>query len=534
MLFNSNSFLFAFLPTVFVGFLLISRHLGVSYAQLWLAAASIIFYGWATWEFVPLLLFSITVNYIIGGTLSRRRIAGRTTPSILGLGVAFNLLLLGYFKYAGFLDANIQAVTGVSLGLMGVVLPIGISFYTFTQIAFLVDAAKGDAAEYDFKRYVLFVTFFPHLIAGPIIHHKEMMPQFARLAPKGQTLENLSVGLVLFAIGLAKKCLIADPLGAFASPIFARAESNEDIHFFIAWAGVAAYTFQIYFDFSGYSEMAIGLARMFGVKFPANFNSPYKASSIIDFWRRWHMTLSRFLRDYVYVPLGGNRKGAMRRYVNLMAVMLVGGLWHGASWTFVLWGGLHGAYLLINHAWRAACDQQLLPVSAVRVTGRASWLLTFFAVTVAWTTFRAESLDGALNLYQAMFLFGGVSLPLEAEPIVRALLPEQWLPAIHFFAENSREQFYLGLIWIGIAATIALHMPNALQITAAAKPTTDFAAVSAEWQKIAQRPALAAFSRNLPRLALGTSGAIACGILLFLAVRTINAAVETEFLYFQF
>jgi alginate O-acetyltransferase complex protein AlgI len=534
MLFNSNTFLFAFLPTVFVGFLLISRYLSASYAQLWLAAASIIFYGWANWGFVPLLLLSITVNYIVGQSLSRRRTMGLPTSGILGCGVGFNLLLLGYFKYAGFLDANVQAVAGVSLGLMGVVLPIGISFYTFTQIAFLVDAAKGEAAEYDFKRYVLFVTFFPHLIAGPIIHHKEMMPQFARLVPKGETLENLSVGLVLFAIGLAKKCLIADPLGSFASPIFARAEAGEELHFFIAWSGVLAYTFQIYFDFSGYSEMAIGLARMFGVKFPANFNSPYKASSIVEFWRRWHMTLSRFLRDYVYVPLGGNRKGAPRRYVNLMAVMLVGGLWHGASWTFVLWGGLHGAYLLINHAWNAACDKHLFPASAVRVVGHASWALTFFAVTIAWVTFRAESLDGAFRLYQAMLLFDGLSLPVEAERVVRALLPETWASSIQFFAENSRQQFYLGLIWIFVAAGIAFLMPNALQITAAARPTTDFAAVSAQWTKVTQKPVLAVLSRNLPRLALGTSGAVACGMLLFLAVRTINAAVATEFLYFQF
>jgi len=534
MLFNSNMFLFAFLPIVFVGFLIITRYLSVSYAQLWLAAASIIFYGWTNWNFVPLLLFSIAANYLIGRTLSRRQNAGLATSAVLGLGVAFNLLLLGYFKYAGFLDANVQAATGVSLGLMGVVLPIGISFYTFTQIAFLVDAAKGAAAEYDFKRYVLFVTFFPHLIAGPIIHHKEMMPQFSRLVPKGETLQNLSVGLVLLAIGLAKKCLIADPLGAFASPIFARAEAGDDIHFFIAWAGVLAYSFQIYFDFSGYSEMAIGLARMFGVKFPANFNSPYRASNIIDFWRRWHMTLSRFLRDYVYVPLGGNRKGELRRYVNLMAVMLVGGLWHGASWTFVLWGGLHGLFLLVNHAWRGANAAQMLPASAVRVVGRTSWALTFFAVTVAWTTFRAESLDGALNLYQAMFLFNGLSLPVEAEQIVRALLPEQWASAVHYFAENSRQQFYLSLIWIGIAATIAFQMPNALQITATAKPTTDFAAVSSDWPKSAGRPLLAGFYRRVPRLALGTSGAIASGLLLFLAVRAINAAVETEFLYFQF
>jgi alginate O-acetyltransferase complex protein AlgI len=534
MLFNSNTFLFAFLPIVLVGFLIITRYLSVSYAQLWLAAASIIFYGWTNWGFVPLLLFSIGVNFVIGRTLTRRQNACLSNSGVLGLGIAFNVLLLGYFKYAGFLDANVYAATGVSLGLIGIVLPIGISFYTFTQIAFLIDAAKGKAAEYDLRRYVLFVTFFPHLIAGPIIHHKEMMPQFARSMPKDETLQNLSVGLLLLAIGLAKKCLIADPLGVFASPIFARAEANEDIHFLIAWTGVLAYSFQIYFDFSGYSDMAIGLARMFGIKFPANFNSPYRASNIIDFWRRWHMTLSRFLRDYVYVPLGGNRKGALRRYVNLMTVMLVGGLWHGASWTFVLWGGLHGLFLLVNHAWRWAQAEHKLPVSIVRLVGRASWALTFFAVTVAWTTFRAESLDGALNLYQAMFLFHGLSLPIEAEQIVRALLPEQWASAVHFFAENSRQQFYLGLIWIGLAAAIAFQMPNALQITAAARPTTDFATVSADWPKSTGKPVLAAFYRRVPQLALGTSGAIVSGMLLFLAVRAINSAVETEFLYFQF
>ena len=268
--------------------------------------------------------------------------------------IAANLALLAYYKYAIFFVANAQRLIGHVGPLPEIVLPLGISFFTFTQIAFLVDAHRGLAREYSFTHYTLFVTYFPHLIAGPILHHREMMPQFDRRSTYTLDWDNVAVGLTMFIIGLFKKTVIADDMAAFASPAFDAAAGGTQLTLLEAWGAALAYTFQIYFDFSGYTDMALGASRMFGIVLPLNFRSPYKAANIIDFWRRWHITLSRFLRDYVYIPLGGNRKTVPRRYENLLLTMLVGGLWHGAGWTFVFWGALHGIYLVVNHGWRIA------------------------------------------------------------------------------------------------------------------------------------------------------------------------------------
>jgi alginate O-acetyltransferase complex protein AlgI len=394
MLFNSYAFIFLFLPIALIGYFALGR-LGHLAPVIWLALASLAFYSASNWQFVLLLLASIAFNYTVGLLLiSKPR---RTVPrfAVLTVGVAGDLLVLGYFKYAGFLATNLDAVfsTGFTLNVL---LPVGISFYTFTQVAFLVDAYRGNVAHYRLPHYALFVSYFPHLIAGPILHHKDMIPQFERAAAKRPDPHLILCGLIIFAIGLFKKTCLADGIQPLVSLAFGPNAPSFDQ----AWIGALAYTFQLYFDFSGYSDMAIGISLMFGIFLPLNFNSPYKATSIIDFWRRWHMTLSQFLRDYLYIPLGGNRHGRTLRYVNLMITMVLGGLWHGAAWTFVIWGALHGAYLCINHAWNnfgPAVSPRFAPLA-----NTAAFILTFLSVVVAWVFFRADSLSTAIYVLSRM------------------------------------------------------------------------------------------------------------------------------------
>ena len=352
MLFNSYEFIFLFLPIVLLGFHLIGKQGHHRVAIAWLVGASLFFYGWWNPAYLLLMLFSVLFNYSVGVSLSNTSGRKLLSKTILTIGVSVNLAILGYFKYANFFVDNLNALSGTNLILNEVILPLAISFFTFQQIAYLVDAYRGKTKEYNFLHYCLFVTFFPQLIAGPIVHHKEMLPQFAKDAVYKLRSKHLAIGITIFALGLFKKVVLADGVSVYATPVFNAAEAGVMLTFFEAWGGALAYTFQLYFDFSGYSDMAIGIARMFGIRLPLNFNSPYKATSIIDFWRRWHITLSRFLRDYLYIPLGGSRKGRVRRYINLMTTMILGGLWHGAGWTFLLWGALHGFYLMINHAKR--------------------------------------------------------------------------------------------------------------------------------------------------------------------------------------
>ena len=394
MLFNSYPFIFLFLPAVLLGYFGLGRT-GNLAPVIWLALASLAFYSFSNWPFVALLLGSIAFNYVIGLLLIARKLRPGLRFAVLTLGVAGDLLILGIFKYAGFLAANLNTIlsTGFTVNIL---LPVGISFYTFTQIAFLVDAYRGNVARYALPHYALFVTYFPHLIAGPILHHKDMIPQFERAAAKRPDPHLILCGLIIFAIGLFKKTCLADGI----QPLVAQAFGPNAPSFDQAWIGALAYTFQLYFDFSGYSDMAIGISLMFGIFLPLNFNSPYKATSIIEFWRRWHMTLSQFLRDYLYIPLGGNRRGPALRYVNLMITMLLGGLWHGAAWTFVVWGALHGAYLCINHAWNHFGPKT--PPRLAPLANAASLVLTFLAVVVAWVFFRADSMSTALSVLSKM------------------------------------------------------------------------------------------------------------------------------------
>ncbi len=353
MLFNSYAFLFLFLPITLFGFFSLSR-MGQSLAAGWLALSSLLFYGFWDARYVTLLLGSIACNFGFGWWLSHAHASGRAwlKRRVLQVAIGVNLSLLAYFKYANFFIDNLSALVGVHWTMAAIVLPMGISFFTFTQIAFLVDAHEGKVREHNPVHYVLFVTFFPHLIAGPVLHHKDMMPQFASPATYRIQWGNVATGLLLLTLGLCKKTLLADEFAPYATAIFqAAGRGDVPLTTYEAWAGALAYTFQIYFDFSGYTDMALGIALMFNVRLPTNFNSPYKATSIIEFWRRWHITLSTFLRDYLYISCGGNRGGEAKTYRNLMITMVLGGLWHGASWTFVFWGGYHGALLIADRHW---------------------------------------------------------------------------------------------------------------------------------------------------------------------------------------
>jgi alginate O-acetyltransferase complex protein AlgI len=424
MLFNSTEFIFAFVPVTVIVFFLLARNWNARAGIAWLSLASLFFYGWWDIRYIPLLCASIVANFVVGRwILSARLLAARFARILVIIGLAANLMLLGFFKYTNFFISNLNEITGLGLFNPQIVLPLGISFFTFTQIAYLVDVSRGEAKEYSFLNYVLFVTFFPHLIAGPIIHHKEMMPQFSRPSVGWVSSAVFSSGVVFFLIGLAKKTVLADSLSAFARPVFDGAAAGAQVTFFEAWTGLLAYTFQIYFDFSGYSDMAVGGALLFGIQLPLNFNSPYQAGNIIEFWRRWHMTLSRFLRDYVYVPMGGNRKGRMRRYVNLLVTMLLGGLWHGAGWTYVIWGALHGFYLLVNHAWHALLSQRGRDPRHQRskLYRLSSLLLTFLAVSIAWVFFRSDNLASALVILKGMIGLNGIVLPSQFV---------EWAPAL--------------------------------------------------------------------------------------------------------
>lgn len=395
MLFNSYEFIFFFLPiTFFVYFWLNKKRLTYA-SKAWMVLASLFFYSWWNIIYLPLILGSILFNFTVGTSISRieneESKKGISRKTLLGFGLASNILLLGYFKYMDFFITNANTLLGTHLDLMHIILPLGISFFTFTQIAYLVDAYRDEVKEMDYLNYTLFVTFFPHLLAGPILHHKEMMPQFDALKNKVINYKNIAGGLFLFSVGLFKKVIIADTFAQWANAGF---QSTEALNLFEAWATSLSYTFQLYFDFSGYTDMALGVALMFNIRLPINFNSPYKALNIQDFWRRWHITLSRFLRDYIYIPLGGNRNGEFRTYSNLFAVFLIGGLWHGASWMFIAWGALHGTAIVLHRAW-----QQM----GLKMNTLLAWFITFNFINITWIFFRAKEWIDAKKILTAMF-----------------------------------------------------------------------------------------------------------------------------------
>ena len=519
MLFNSYAFLFLFLPVTFGGFYLLAR---VSHmlAAGWLAAASLFFYGWWNAAYVGLLLASIVFNYTMGIAIARTLAGGRPAAArlVFILAVAADLLTLGYYKYSNFFLENAAALVGATLQPAEIILPLGISFFTFTQIAFLADTCQGKVREYNFIHYSLFVTYFTHLVAGPILHHAEIMPQFAQASTYRLLAENVAVGLTIFVIGLVKKVLIADGIAPYVGPLFDLPGAGVSPTFFEAWCAVLAYSLQLYFDFSGYSDMAIGLSRMFGVRLPLNFYSPYKAANISELWQRWHMTLSRFLRDYLFVPLGGHRKSAPRRYFSLVTTMVLCGVWHGAGWTYVVFGVLHGAYLAVNQLWRTL--RKRLGHKRRRSTwwGRAfAVLFTFAAWLVGLAFFRSASVPDALNLIAGMAGAHGFALP-DAWLVKWGPLGA-WLVAQGVEFSDARGLVRAGLVnWIVCLLAVCWFAPNPQQIMARFEPALAVPrdAVPARW--LAWRPTWAT--------------ALATAVLAFAAI--VNLHRHSEFLYFQF
>lgn len=456
MLFNSFSFIGVFLPLCLLGWFFAKNLLGMRYALAWLVLASLTFYGMWNPAYLLVLLTSVGVNFWLGGRILQAKNAADEPVAkrwmILGLG--FNLLVLGGFKYAYFFASNLFAVWGELPPFSAPILPLAISFVTFQKIAYLVDCRRGLVTRHNALDYLFFVSFFPQLIAGPIVHHRPLIAQ-TNVAdnPLFKQSEALIAGCSFFAIGLAKKVILADSLAHYASPVFSAAQLSVPAAD-AAWQGMLAYTLQLYFDFSGYSDMAIGLALLFGFRLPINFLSPYQASSMIEFWRRWHMTLSHFLRDYLYIPLGGNRQGVWMRYRNLWLTMLIAGLWHGAGWTFLLWGGLHGAYLLINHAWRYTKSQFSTLEAVARLI--PNWIMvgiTFLFVALAWVLFRAPDLSTANHMLQALAqlpqLIGDSTLPAPVWSSGGALLQG-------FLAASSE----MGWCWVALGMAIVMFTPN--------------------------------------------------------------------------
>ena len=431
MLFNSFEFLFGFLPITLFVFYFFGPRLKSPFTGLWLLICSLFFYGWWNPAYLFLIFFSIAFNYLI----SKRIYPGQKKTLIFG--ITINLLGIVFFKYTDFIIYNLNFVPDLSLGYLNLVLPLGISFYTFQQIAYLVDSYKGTKKEKDLFSYGLFVSFFPQLIAGPIVHHTEMMGQFRNPLLTKLNYDNLSRGLFVFMMGLAKKIVIADSFAQIANKGYANVSTLGSGE---AWASSLAYSMQLYFDFSGYSAMAIGLGLLFNIRLPQNFNSPYKSLSIKEFWRNWHMTLSRFLRDYVYIPLGGNKKGNFRTSVNLMTTFLLGGVWHGAGWTFIFWGFLHGIALVIHREWSK------LGVALPKIP---ALLLTFLFVNITWVFFRADSWNSSLEMLYKMF---------------------SKVPGTEEFYLVSN--YYDLPVWI--AGVVLLFVPNAIEMGRRLKPTLTY------------------------------------------------------------
>lgn len=494
MLFNSSEFLLAFLPITFFVYFYLNHHNAPTAGKSFLVLSSLFFYSWWDIAYLPIIASSMIVNFKLGVYLSDKKEPNPATnkrKTILIIGIISNLLVLAYFKYMDFFITNINYVFDSNISLLNLTLPLAISFFTFQQVAYLVDAYRKEVKEHNFLNYSVFVSFFPQLIAGPIVHHKEMMPQFESIGNRFINYRNVSLGLFIFSVGLFKKVAIADSFAVWANEGF---DSEVELKFFEAWGASLSYTFQLYFDFSGYADMAIGLALMFNIALPINFNSPYKSTNIQDFWRRWHMTLSRFLKDYVYIPLGGNRKGESRIYLNLMATFVLGGIWHGASWTFIFWGALHGIAIVIHRAWSRL---------NIKLWSWLSWLITFNFVNFAWIFFRANNWEDATKVLKGMIDYKDIKLSPEAANFLNYMFDFSY-----FSLTGTKKDYYLNIVafeYILIFGLLAFFLPNTMEI-----------------------------SRNQFRA--NHSWSLICAILLTISIIKIffGGVTSNEFLYFNF
>jgi alginate O-acetyltransferase complex protein AlgI len=500
MIFSSWQFILLFLPITFVIYFWLNHRRLIVAGKIWLVAVSLFFYAYWDLKYLPLISGSMLFNFVVGKNLAKtfNNSLNKSPPSfwrngrklLLVAGIAINLLLLGYYKYTDFLLTNVNAVFGSAYQPFHILLPLAISFFTFTQIVYLVDSYRGETARYSLLNYTLFVTFFPHLIAGPIVHHQQLMPQFESRWTLSLRYSNILKGLLIFSIGLFKKVVIADTFAVWATAGF---DGEQSLNFFSAWATSLSYTFQLYFDFSGYCDMAIGASLLFNIRLPINFNSPYRALDIQDFWRRWHITLSNFLRDYLYIPLGGNRCGEYRAYLNLFITFILGGLWHGATWMFVIWGAIHGAALLVHRFWRAMHFSLPSPLA---------WLVTFMFVNVAWVFFRAKSLSDAQRVLTGMVDFGSV------------------------FENNVTSSLTAGLSWGGwLSDEVIRVLPETLVGSLPAFLAIGLAFV------------LISMPKNSMHIANSSIGIkqVCFGIVLFIvAMLSMVGATSTVFLYFNF
>ena len=512
MLFTSWEFILFFLPLAAGVFFLLPVRWRAA-RKVWLALASLVFYAWWKVDYVPLLLASIGVNFLLAECIARRG-AIRGTRWLVVLAVAVNLGALAFYKYTNFLLQCWGWLTHQQPSGLDIVLPLAISFYTFTQIGYVVDVSRDPKLHYRFLDYSLFVLFFPHLIAGPIVRHWEVIPQYAEKELRFSRTD-FGAGLTLFLLGLYKKILLADPVALYADSIYGQAAAGVVVPWFTAWIGTLAYAFQIYFDFSGYSDMAIGLARMFNIRFPANFDSPYKAVNIAEFWRRWHMSLTRFLREYVYFPLGGSRRGLAVQVRNVLFTFLLSGLWHGAGWTFVIWGGLHGCYLVFFVIWERIKKHQGWSLEAWpwRIGGV---VLTFFAVMITWVFFRSPTVETALRMVRTMVGFDGLTLPENLArivcdlPLLGALFRGVSCPVVV-------PQWSLTLPHLACLSAIIWLLPNTQQMLAGHDMVLDGT----------PRPARL-------KLRLRAASGFALGVLLMAFVYSRFNASSSPFLYFNF
>lgn len=513
MLFNSLDYLLFFLPIAVIVFQLLSRAPGTERQITWLVIASLYFY--ASWKpvFLLLIMASVVANFTLGRALIR--IKPERAKALLVTGICLNLGLLGYFKYAGFFVDGLNALGLWWIPLPEITLPLAISFFTFQQIAYLIDVYRRECQEYQFSHYALFVLFFPQLIAGPIVHHKEMMPQFLTLRPRAQLPTDFTIGITFIAVGLFKKVVMADSLALVADPVFDAAAGDNPINSIDALLGIFSFSFQIYFDFSGYTDIAIGSARIFGITLPENFRSPYKSPSIIEIWRRWHMTLSRFLRDYLYFPLGGNRDGAINRYRNLLITMLLGGLWHGAAWTFVVWGGLHGLYLCCNHGWRALVTRLGLRQTFDRPMFRPVFvLITFTAWSIAMAFFRAADLPAAWRIVQSAFINASTT----PATVLNSELSDGIIARLAATTELPMAGYFGNYALLLAAAILCWAMPNTQQFLSNYQPVLTPESTPVERGFVVWRPAL--------RFAVLTA--------LLLSISMLNISSLSRFIYFQF
>ncbi len=431
MLFNSYIFVLLFLPLVLCGYFILNHFGKDDIGKLFLIVASLVFYGYYNWSYLIIIIASIVVNYLLSQwMLNENRLCCRRIAFILGL--MFNLGSLFYFKYIDFFIGNVNLLCHSHLNLLHIALPLGISFFTFQQLSYVIDSYQraSGIARYHFKDYALFVTYFPQLIAGPIVTHDEMVPQFADKTRKRFSADNFACGIYGFTLGLSKKVIFADSLGRAVNTAYSDVGNLTCAN---AVFVMLAYTLQIYFDFSGYCDMATGIGKMMNIDITLNFNSPYKATSIADFWKRWHITLTRFFTCYVYIPLGGNRKGISRTYANIIIVFLISGLWHGANWTFILWGGINGLALALTRFLDNQFDNSF-SCGKSHLGRLIRWMYTFVMVNLLWILFRAHSLTDALHFYHALFRFRNWRPDWS---LISSICPSFTKPVIHFCSRAS-------------------------------------------------------------------------------------------------